>query len=117
MDKVAAYLAAQAKRVYAILSWHDPRATAILLVFLLVAMVFLYAMPFRLVCALIGLYLLRHPRLRSRSKMPSMAMNFYQRLPTKSDVLIRVLDAYSWPRRYDGGFISLEPDNLYLLYM
>ena len=116
IDKVAAYLAAQAERAHAILSWHDPRATAILLVLLLVTMVFLYAMSLQVVCALIGLYLLRHPRLRSRSKMPSMAMNFYQRLPTKSDVLIGVLDTYSWPRGY-GGFIPLEPDNLCLFYM
>jgi hypothetical protein len=32
------------------------------------------------------LYLLRHPRFRSR--MPSVPFNFYRRLPAKSDMLL-----------------------------
>lgn len=45
MEKVVVFLAAQVERVEAILSWCDPRATAIVFPFLFVMVVFLYG-PF-----------------------------------------------------------------------
>ncbi|KAJ8436952.1 hypothetical protein Cgig2_017377 [Carnegiea gigantea] len=48
--------------------------------------VFLYVTPFQVVALLLGLYLLRHPRFRS--KLPSVPVNFFKRLPAKADMLL-----------------------------
>lgn len=79
-------LASQAERALVILSWRDPRATAIFIIFALIWAVFLYATPFHVIAVLFGLYLLRHPRFRN--KMPSVPVNFFKRLPSKSDTLL-----------------------------
>ncbi|PIN08851.1 hypothetical protein CDL12_18568 [Handroanthus impetiginosus] len=79
-------LATQGERALSILSWRDPRATAIFIIFSLIWAVFLYVTPFQVVAVLIGLYILRHPRFRS--KMPSVPVNFFKRLPAKSDSLL-----------------------------
>ncbi|XP_073290132.1 FT-interacting protein 7-like [Primulina huaijiensis] len=79
-------LATQGERVLSILSWRDPRATAIVIVFALICAVFLYVTPFQVVALLFGLYTLRHPRFRS--KMPSVSVNFFKRLPARSDSLL-----------------------------
>ncbi|CAK9137113.1 unnamed protein product [Ilex paraguariensis] len=79
-------LATQGERALAILSWRDSRATAIFIVLALIFAVFLYVTPFQVVAILIGLYLLRHPRFRSR--LPSVPVNFFKRLPAKSDMLL-----------------------------
>lgn len=79
-------LATQGERALSILSWRDPRATAIFIIFSLIWAVFLYVTPFQVVAVLIGLYILRHPRFRS--KLPSVPVNFFKRLPARSDSLL-----------------------------
>ncbi|KAL1564818.1 Multiple C2 domain and transmembrane region protein 6 [Salvia divinorum] len=79
-------LATQGERALSILGWRDPRATAIFIIFSLIWAVFLYVTPFQVVAVLIGLYILRHPRFRS--KMPSIPVNFFKRLPARSDSLL-----------------------------
>ncbi|XP_057804901.1 multiple C2 domain and transmembrane region protein 6-like [Salvia miltiorrhiza] len=79
-------LATQGERALSILGWRDPRATAIFIIFSLIWAVFLYVTPFQVVAVLIGLYILRHPRFRS--KLPSVPVNFFKRLPARSDSLL-----------------------------
>ncbi|TVU01049.1 hypothetical protein EJB05_53502, partial [Eragrostis curvula] len=79
-------LATQGERAHALLSWRDPRATAIFVFLSLVVAVVLYVTPFQVLMVITMLYLLRHPRFRSR--MPSVPFNFYRRLPAKSDMLL-----------------------------
>ncbi|KAK4753853.1 hypothetical protein SAY87_001957 [Trapa incisa] len=79
-------LATQGERTQAILSWRDPRATAMFIIFSLILAVFIYITPLQVVAMLAGLYWLRHPRFRSR--MPSVPVNFFKRLPSKSDSLL-----------------------------
>ena len=86
VQTVVGDLATQGERAQAILSWRDPRATAIFLIFSLIWAIFIYITPFQVVAVLVGLYLLRHPRFRS--KMPSVPVNFFKRLPSKSDMLL-----------------------------
>lgn len=86
VQTVVGDLATQGERALAILSWRDPRATAIFIILALIWAVFLYVTPFQVVAVLIGLYWLRHPRFRS--KLPSVPVNFFKRLPSKSDMLL-----------------------------
>ncbi|KAL8138323.1 hypothetical protein V2J09_004324 [Rumex salicifolius] len=86
VQAVAGDLATQGERAQAILGWRDPRATALFIFFSLLLAVFLYVTPFQVIAVLIGLFMLRHPRFRSR--MPSVPINFFKRLPSKSDMLL-----------------------------
>lgn len=86
MQTVAGDLATQGERAQALLSWRDPRATAIFIIISLIIAIVLYVTPFQVIAVIVGLYLLRHPRFRS--KMPSVPYNFYRRLPSKSDMLL-----------------------------
>ncbi|KAL3503840.1 hypothetical protein ACH5RR_033681 [Cinchona calisaya] len=86
VQSVIGDLATQGERALSILSWRDPRATAIVIILALFFAVFLYVTPFQIVAVLIGLYWLRHPRFRS--KLPSVPVNFFKRLPAKSDMLL-----------------------------
>ncbi|KAL6651678.1 hypothetical protein ACP70R_010603 [Stipagrostis hirtigluma subsp. patula] len=86
VQTVVGDLATQGERAQALLSWRDPRATAIFILLSLVVAVVLYVTPFQVVAVVLGLYLLRHPRFRS--KQPSVPFNFYKRLPAKSDMLL-----------------------------
>ncbi|PIN00796.1 Ca2+-dependent phospholipid-binding protein Synaptotagmin [Handroanthus impetiginosus] len=86
VQSVAADAAIQGERVLALLNWRDPRATAIFIVFSLIWAVFLYVTPFQIVVLLIGLYIMRHPKLRY--KMPPVPVNFFKRLPSRSDSLL-----------------------------
>lgn len=86
VQTVVGDLASQLERAQAILSWRDPRATAIFIIFSLIWAVFIYVTPFQVVALLVGLFWLRHPRFRS--KMPSVPVNFFKRLPSKSDMLL-----------------------------
>ncbi|KAJ8769924.1 hypothetical protein K2173_009006 [Erythroxylum novogranatense] len=79
-------LASQGERFQALLSWRDPRATAIFIFLSLIFAVFIYVTPFQVVAVLYGMFFLRHPRFRS--KLPSAPVNFFKRLPSKSDTLI-----------------------------
>ncbi|TXG53375.1 hypothetical protein EZV62_022544 [Acer yangbiense] len=86
VQTVVGDLASQGERAQAILSWRDPRGTAIFIIFSLIWAVCLYITPFQVIAVLVGLYLLRHPRFRS--KLPSVPVNFFKRLPSKSDMLL-----------------------------
>ncbi|KAJ3677995.1 hypothetical protein LUZ60_001798 [Juncus effusus] len=86
VQTVVGDLATQGERAQALLSWRDPRATAIFIFISLVVAIVLYVTPFQLLIVAAGIYLLRHPRFRSR--MPSVPFNFYRRLPAKSDRLL-----------------------------
>lgn len=86
VQTVVGDLATQGERLQSLLSWRDPRATAIFVTFCLIAAVVLYLTPFRMVAFLAGLYLLRHPRFRHR--LPSVPLNFFRRLPARTDSLL-----------------------------
>lgn len=86
IQTVVGDMATQGERFQALLSWRDPRATFLFVVFCLFAAVGFYAVPFKLVVALWGLYELRPPRFRS--KLPSPFLSFLRRLPSKADNLL-----------------------------
>ncbi|XP_062227267.1 FT-interacting protein 7-like [Phragmites australis] len=86
VQTVVGDLATQGERAQSLLSWRDPRATAIFIALSLIVAVVLYVTPFQVVAVVVGLYLLRHPRFRS--KQPSVPFNFYRRLPAKSDMML-----------------------------
>ncbi|KAI4322061.1 hypothetical protein L6164_021784 [Bauhinia variegata] len=86
VQTVVGDLATQGERFQSLLSWRDPRATALFLTFCFVAAIILYVTPFQLVCLLAGFYVLRHPRFRQ--KLPSVPLNFFRRLPARSDSML-----------------------------
>lgn len=86
IQTVVGDMATQGERFQALLSWRDPRATFLFVIFCLIAAVGFYAVPIRIVVALWGLYLLRPPRFRS--KLPSKALSFFRRLPSRADSLL-----------------------------
>ncbi|CAN4110415.1 unnamed protein product [Withania somnifera] len=86
MQAIAGDLANQGERFHNLLSWRDPRATALFLIFCLVASVVLYVTPFKVVVSLMGLYTMRHPKFRE--KLPSVPLSFFRRLPAKTDSLL-----------------------------
>ncbi|KAL6534715.1 Multiple C2 domain and transmembrane region protein 14 [Orobanche gracilis] len=79
-------LAAQGERLEALFNWRDPRATGIFVVVCLFASLMFYVVPFKAVMLGMGFYYLRHPRFRG--DMPSVPVNFFQRLPPQSDRII-----------------------------
>lgn len=79
-------MATQGERFYNLLSWRDPRATALFLIFCLIATIVLYVTPLRAVVIIAGFFKMRHPRFRDR--LPSYPMNFLRRLPARTDGLL-----------------------------
>ncbi|KAE8734365.1 hypothetical protein F3Y22_tig00000767pilonHSYRG00007 [Hibiscus syriacus] len=69
----------QGERFLALLSWRDPRATSLFVVFCLVASLTLYVTPFKIIALVAGLFWLRHPRFPS---------NFFRRLPSLADSML-----------------------------
>lgn len=86
IQTVVGDMATQGERFQALLSWRDPRATSLYIVFCLIAAVVLYVTPFKMLALAAGLFWLRHPRFRS--KMPSVPSNFFRRLPARSDSML-----------------------------
>ncbi|XP_062224813.1 FT-interacting protein 1-like [Phragmites australis] len=86
IQTVVGDVATQGERVRSLLAWRDPRATALFTGLCLVAATVLYVTPVRVVALVAGLYVLRHPRFRSR--MPSTAGNFFKRLPSRADTML-----------------------------
>ena len=86
IQTVVGDIATQGERIHSVLSWRDPRATSLFVLFCFCAAVVLYVAPFRAVALLAGLYYLRHPRFRS--KLPSVPSNFFRRLPARTDSLL-----------------------------
>lgn len=79
-------LATQGERLYNVVSWRDPRATMVFLMFCLIACVVLYLTPPKAVVSVGGFYMMRHPMFRDR--LPSCPMNFLRRLPARTDSLL-----------------------------
>ncbi|KAL6504580.1 hypothetical protein OROGR_026503 [Orobanche gracilis] len=86
VQNVIGDLATQGERGLSLLSWRDPRATSVFIIFSVISAVLLYVVPFQAVVLAIGFYVLRHPRFRTRS--PSVPLNFFKRLPARSDFLL-----------------------------
>ncbi|PWA62737.1 C2 calcium-dependent membrane targeting [Artemisia annua] len=86
LQTLAGDLATQGERIQSLLSWRDPAATTVFVVFCLIAAFVLYATPFYVVIVQIGLSVLRHPRFRS--KLPSVPLNFIRRLPTRTGSML-----------------------------
>ncbi|CAH8336912.1 unnamed protein product [Eruca vesicaria subsp. sativa] len=86
IQTVVGDMASQGERAQALLSWRDPRATFIFLVFCLVSAVGFYVVPVKLTVAVAGLYYLRPPRFRR--KLPSRGLSFFRRLPSRADSLL-----------------------------
>ncbi|CAL0310304.1 unnamed protein product [Lupinus luteus] len=79
-------LATQGERVQSLVSWRDPRATALFVIFCLVATIVTYLVPFRSLVFILVSYLLRPPRLRF--DMPALPQNFLRRMPANSDAML-----------------------------
>ncbi|MBA0826984.1 hypothetical protein Goarm_011795 [Gossypium armourianum] len=79
-------IATQGERFQALLSWRDPRATAIFITFCLIAAIVLFVTPFQVIAALAGFYAMRHPRFRYR--LPAVPINFFRRLPARTDSML-----------------------------
>lgn len=79
-------VASQGERVQGLLTWRDPRATVIFIVFCFLSAVALYVAQFRIVAFLLGMYSLRHPRFRD--PVPPIFLNFFRRLPAQSDRML-----------------------------
>ncbi|XP_018859077.1 FT-interacting protein 3-like [Juglans regia] len=79
-------LAVQAERLQTLLSWRDPRATALFVIFCPVGAIVLFVIPFQVVALLAGFFKLRHPRFRQ--KLPSVLVNFFRRLPAQTDCML-----------------------------
>ncbi|XP_076897780.1 multiple C2 domain and transmembrane region protein 7-like [Bidens hawaiensis] len=86
IQTVVGDIATQGERMQSLLSWRDPRATAIFVTFCLVAAIVLYVTPFQAIAGLIGLFMIRHPRFRHR--LPSVPVNFFRRLPARTDSML-----------------------------
>ncbi|KAI7987469.1 FT-interacting protein 3 [Camellia lanceoleosa] len=86
IQTVVGDVASQGERVQALLSWRDPRATTIFVIFCLFAAVVLYSTPLKALAAIAGFYVMRHPRFRH--KLPSAPLNFFRRLPARTDSLL-----------------------------
>lgn len=86
IQTVVGDIVTQGERFQSLLVWRDPRATSLFIVFCQCAAVVLYVTPLRVVTLVAGLYMLRHPRFRS--KLPSVPSNFFKRLPARTDSLL-----------------------------
>ncbi|KAK9927224.1 hypothetical protein M0R45_024417 [Rubus argutus] len=86
IQTVVGDVATQGERFQALLSWRDPRATALFVTLCLIAALVLYVTPFQVVAALAGFFMMRHPRFRHR--MPSAPINFFRRLPARTDSML-----------------------------
>ncbi|KAJ4728953.1 C2 domain-containing protein [Melia azedarach] len=86
IQTVVGDMATQGERFQALLSWRDPRATSLFVIFCLIAAIVLYVTPFKMIALVAGLFWLRHPRFRS--KLPSIPSNFFRRLPSRADSML-----------------------------
>ncbi|KAL0912894.1 hypothetical protein M5K25_016308 [Dendrobium thyrsiflorum] len=86
IQTVVGDIATQGERLQMLLNWRDPRATAIFLVFCVCTAMVLYVTPFSVLVVISGFYMMRHPRFRH--KMPSATINFFRRLPARTDSML-----------------------------
>ena len=83
MQTVLGDLATQGERLQSLLSWRDPRATAIFVCFSLIVCLVTYKIPFHYIIVLTSTHVLMHPRLRV--DFPSVPQNFLRRMSAKTD--------------------------------
>ncbi|GJN32313.1 hypothetical protein PR202_gb20811 [Eleusine coracana subsp. coracana] len=86
IQTVVGDIATQGERLQSLLSWRDPRATAMFLLFCLITAIILYVTPFQVIALCLGFFWMRHPRFRH--KVPAAPVNFFRRLPAKTDSLL-----------------------------
>ncbi|XP_006657700.1 FT-interacting protein 3-like [Oryza brachyantha] len=86
IQTVVGDIATQGERLQSLLSWRDPRATSMFLLFCLLTAVILYVTPFPVIALCLVFFFMRHPRFRH--KVPSAPVNFFRRLPAKTDSLL-----------------------------
>ncbi|XVF22574.1 hypothetical protein REPUB_Repub12eG0183200 [Reevesia pubescens] len=86
IQSVVGDIATQGERLQALLSWRDPRATTLFVIFCPVAAIVLYVTPFQVLALLAVFYFMRHPRFRH--KTPSAPINFFRRLPAMTDSML-----------------------------
>lgn len=79
-------LASMGEKLQSLLSWRDPRASAVFIAFCLTSSILLYVTPFQVVAVLLGVYALRHPRFRD--PLPSIPLNLFKRLPSQADRIL-----------------------------
>ncbi|XP_050224705.1 FT-interacting protein 3-like [Mercurialis annua] len=79
-------LATQLERMHSLLSWRDPRATCMLMMLCVIGGCMAYLVPFKYVAVLIGIYVMRPPRMRV--SVPALCQNFLRRLPAKTDIIL-----------------------------
>lgn len=79
-------IATQGERVEGLLSWRDPRATALFMMVCLVGAVGMYVVPFKILVLSLGFYVMRHPRFRIA--LPCFPQNFLRRMPARTDSLL-----------------------------
>nr|XP_023893812.1 FT-interacting protein 1-like [Quercus suber] len=88
IQTVVGDVARQGEKLLCLLRWRDPRATVLCMIIHLVAAIVVYVTPFKVVALLTGFYVLRHPRFRRHRGLPSILMNFFRRLPAKTDLIL-----------------------------
>lgn len=86
VQSVVGDLATQGERIQSLVSWRDPRASSMFMVFCFVTAIVLYMTPFQMPILLGGFYFMRHPMFRS--KVPPAPVNFYRRLPALTDSML-----------------------------
>ncbi|RWR91835.1 FT-interacting protein 1 [Cinnamomum micranthum f. kanehirae] len=79
-------VATHGERVLAFLSWRDPVATAIFVIFCIVSALVLFVIPYQVIIVVVGFYKMRHPWFRQRQ--PSVPLSFFRRLPSKIDNML-----------------------------
>ncbi|RWR91816.1 C2 calcium-dependent membrane targeting [Cinnamomum micranthum f. kanehirae] len=86
IQTVVGDVAAQGERVLSLLSWRDPVATAMFLIFCFVSALVLFVTPYEVIIVVVGFYMMRHPWFRQRQ--PSVPLSFFRRLPSKIDNML-----------------------------
>ncbi|EPS67730.1 hypothetical protein M569_07043 [Genlisea aurea] len=79
-------VATQGERVAGLLSWRDPRATSLFMMFCVVACAALCVVSGKVMVVAFGFHAMRHPKFRKR--MPAAPVNFLRRLPARTDCLL-----------------------------
>ncbi|RWR91829.1 LOW QUALITY PROTEIN: C2 calcium-dependent membrane targeting [Cinnamomum micranthum f. kanehirae] len=86
IQTVVGDVATQGERVLAFLSWRDPVATAIFVIFCIVSALVLLVIPYQVIIVVVGFYKMRHPWFRQRQ--PSVLLSFFRRLLSKIDNML-----------------------------
>ncbi|CAH9105602.1 unnamed protein product [Cuscuta epithymum] len=86
VQSVVGDIATQGERLQNLLSWRDPRATSLFIVFCLFAAIALYVTRFKIMALIAGMYYFRHPKFRT--KFPSAPLSFFRRLPSRADSML-----------------------------